>query len=67
MIGLIHEQMVIYGVDGVFIAGAVMGFLRLTAEALLLGESKMSNKWGLVFKILAKVIAYFGAGKPKKL
>ena len=53
--------------DAGIIAGSAMGLLRITAEFLLLCSNKTPTKIGTALKVAAKLIAFFGLGKPKKL
>jgi hypothetical protein len=52
------------------IAGGLMGGLRITAEILLLINKLIPGKFQKIsigLKFIAKVVAWAGVGKPKKL
>jgi hypothetical protein len=54
-------------VDYSVVVGSVLGTMRLVAECLLFLGDKLPGRTAIVLKVVAKVAAYFGAGKPKKL
>lgn len=56
--------------DQAAVVAAIMGGLRVTAEILLVVGKVLPSKYtriGIAVQILAKVIAWGGVGKPKKL
>ena len=63
----IKEVVEASNLDMALALGGLMGVVRVAAEVLLWVGARTPNKVGLGLNILAKIIAYFGAGKPKKL